>query len=126
MSPFCKQLWKSKRGIQAFAKAQKPKALNQQELLDELLLALWDALHLDLAIEWSAAGVANVPSRLAFGMGRYFMKGLDVAADPVFTGICGNCANLLYGQETDNGSLSIAKRGPPVTKDGIILGQDKS
>ena len=121
ISPFCKQLAASKHHIQEFAGMQKPKPLNQQEILDELLVTLWDALHLDFAINWSEAKVANIPATLTFEMGRYFMRGLDVAEQPIFTGMCSFCAGLLYGNDTDSGSLTNSKKAPPVTKDGHIL-----
>ena len=50
-------------------------SLKPQELLDEMLLTLFDAIWLAKADEWSRLGVANLPPDETPELARWFMKG---------------------------------------------------
>ena len=61
------------RSIAASAKYKRPSA---EELLDRLLLVLYDALFLDKCLDWTAKQVSNLHSGEAPQIARYFLKGL--------------------------------------------------
>ena len=54
--------------------------------LDELLLALWDALFLAQATDWSSRGVANLPAWETLELGRWWLRGQQVGQKPIFDG----------------------------------------
>ena len=63
-------------------------SLTKAEVLDRVLLALWDALFLDQCEEWSQHEVANLPADEAPELAKWFLKGLAVGENPVFDGMC--------------------------------------
>ena len=60
-------------------------------LLDQMLLCLWDALHLDMAIKWSTQKVSNLTVDDAPEIARYFIKGMHVSDQPLYHGMCAFC-----------------------------------
>jgi hypothetical protein len=49
--------------------------LSKEELLDRMLLVLFDSLWLAQSETWTNRGVANIPQDEAFELARWFMKG---------------------------------------------------
>ncbi len=86
--------------------------------LDQMLLCLWDALHLDMAIKWSTQKVSNLTVDDAPEIARYFIKGWHVSDQPLFHGMCAFCACLLHGMENEQGAGSNTRSGHPIDKDG--------
>ena len=61
------------KAIAASAKFKRPSA---EELLDRLLLCLYDALFLDKCLDWTAKQVSNLHIGETPQIARYFLKGL--------------------------------------------------
>ena len=61
--------------------------LTKAEVLDRVLLALWDALFLDQCETWSQREVANLPADEAPELAKWFLKGLAVGERPIFDGM---------------------------------------
>ena len=61
------------KAIAASAKFKRP---SEEELLDRLLLVLYDALFLDKCLDWTAKQVSNLHSGETPQIARYFLKGL--------------------------------------------------
>ena len=100
-------------------KRAKPQpADNTQAVLDQMLLTLWDAFFWDDCIRWTKQQVTNLTVDRTLTMGRYFLLGLEVGKEPLFTGLCAMCANLLYGSWTGRG-ISNCKAGHPIDKNGV-------
>jgi hypothetical protein len=87
-----------------------------EEWLDELLLALWDALFLAQCTDWSDRNVANLPAWETLELARWWLWGQKVGERPIFDGMCAMCACLLYGD--GSGALSNKSAGPPCNRDG--------
>ena len=97
----CRQgtAWRTARQI------AEDKGLSKQELLDRLLLCLYDALFLRMSQVWSNAAevpgvksVANLHVCETYALAKWWLAGMNVGASaPIFDGICCQCACLLYG-----------------------------
>ena len=83
MDPFSESLFED-MSLQDLAQAQ---GLNIEEVLDRLLLSLWDALFLSQCIQWTEDNVANLASDEANELGRWFLRGQTVGTKPIFDGI---------------------------------------
>ena len=91
--------------------------LSAEHWMDELLLALWDALFLAQATDWSNRRVANLPAWETLELARWWLRGQKVGESALFDGLCAMCAGLLFG--TVGGcSLSNKASGPPCDRDG--------
>ena len=99
--------------------------LSPIEIVDKMLVCLWDALFLQQSEKWSAAGVANLNADETPELARYFQKGYRVGSKPIFDGMCSMCGCLLFGPLDNNSSLSNKTSGPPINRSGMILQDDK-
>ena len=63
-------------------------SLTKAEVLDRVLLALWDALFLDQCETWSQQKVSNLPADETPELAKWFLKGLAVGEKPIFDGMC--------------------------------------
>ena len=122
---FIKLMADDRKTLRQCGRKAKPKPLNDndpQAILDHMLLALWDALHLDDCIRWTNTGVANLPVEYTLELARYFNLGQDLSNEPVYSGMCALCANLLYtGPSCDRANVSNSRSGPPVNREGNKL-----
>ena len=91
------------------------------EILDRMLLCLFDALFLKQSERWSKAGVANLKVDETPELARWFLRGHQVGAKPIFDGICAMCGTLLHGVLDHRSALSNKTAGPPLDRDGTIL-----
>ena len=98
--------------------------LAKENLLDKMLLCLYDALFLKQAEEWSNRGVSNVPADETPELAKWFMKGQAVGSKPIFDGICSMCGTLLHGVVGQHSALSNKVVAPPVDRDGNLLLND--
>ena len=105
---------------QCGGRAKPQPADGTQAILDQMLLTLWDALFLDDCIRWTKYKVTNLTVDRTLTMARYFLLGLEVGKEPLFTGLCAMCANLLYGSWTGRG-ISNCKAGHPIDKNGTTV-----
>ena len=94
MDPVSESLFEVDTSLQELAHAQ---GLSIEEVLDRLLLSLWDALFLSQSIQWTEDNVANLPSDEANELARWFPRGQAVGAKPIFDGICAMCGALCDG-----------------------------
>ena len=121
---FLKYLANTELSLAACGKRAKPQpAEGTQAVLDHMLLTLWDALFLDDCIRWTKQKVTNLTVGYTLVLTKYFMMGLEVGKEPLFTGLCAMCANLLYGSASGHG-ISNCKAGHPIDKDGVALHTD--
>ena len=89
------------------------------EILDRMLLCLYDALLLESSDRWSRAGVANLKVDETPEIARWFNEGIRVGSKPIFDGICSMCAALLYGDvDAHSGASSNKSCGVPLDRDG--------
>ena len=95
--------------------------LTRPQLMDRLLLCLFDALWLKQSDRWTVAGVANMKVDETPEIARWFLRGRAVGAKPVFDGICSNCGTLLHGEINQRGALHNKVMGPPINRDGDLL-----
>ena len=98
--------------------------LAKENLLDKMLLCLYDALFLKQAEEWSNRGVSNVPADETPELAKWFMKGQAVGSKPIFDGICSMCGTLLHGVVGQHSALSNKVVAPPIDRDGNLLLND--
>ena len=117
MDDFCWKLASDRRVVQAIARSWRPKALTIEEMLDRLLLALWDALFLAQCIRWSTQNVANLYVDETPELARWFMLGQSVGSGAIFDGICAMCGTLLHGPLDAGSSQSNKSAGPPLNRD---------
>ena len=110
MDPFSDSLFEVDTSLQELAHTQ---SLSIEEVLDRLLLSLWDALFLSQSIQWTEDNVANLPSDEANELARWFLRGQAVGAKPIFDGICAMCGALLFGSEAQSATCNRV-RGPPL------------
>lgn len=121
---FLKYLANTELSLAACGKRAKPQpAEGTQAVLDHMLLTLWDALFLDDCIRWTKQKVTNLTVGYTLVLTKYFLMGLEVGKEPLFTGLCAMCANLLYGSASGHG-ISNCKAGHPIDKDGVALHTD--
>ena len=118
--PFVSDLFEDLRDAESMEELATEKEWAKEELVDNLLLILFDALWLAQSESWTSRGVANTPQDEAFELARWFMKGQSVADKPIFDGICAQCGALLYG-EMKSSTVTNKKAGPPCDRDGKIL-----
>ena len=59
------------------------------QIMDRLLLCLFDALWLKQSDRWSKAGVANLKVDETPEIARWFLRGVKVGAKPIFDGTVG-------------------------------------
>ena len=104
--------------VKAIAASAKFKRPSQEEILDRLLIVLYDALFLDKCLDWTAKQVSNLHNSETPQVARYFLKGLYVGDAPLFRGLCAFCARLLTGQ---NEVVTGSKPGPPIDRHGNKL-----
>ena len=102
----------------------KHEKLNQAQILDQMLLVLWDALFLQKAEQWTTNSVANLPAEETYDLARWFLRGQVDGAKPLFDGICSQCGALLYGVIAQSSALSNKFTGPPTDRDGTTLIDD--
>ena len=88
------------------------------EMLDRLLLVLWDSLFLDQAESWADQEVSNLPADETQQLAFWFMKGVGVGSKSIFDGICNMCGCLLHGSIDQRSGLSNKTAGPPLSRDG--------
>ncbi len=88
--------WKKHKSLKECCRFAKPVPIPQdpQAVLDRMLLVLWDALHLDQCLRWSAQKVCNLPVDHSLELGRWFSMGLAVSKDALFSGMCAMCRQL--------------------------------
>ncbi len=93
--PFAKVLanWKKHKSLKECCRYAKPVPIPEdpQAVLDILILVLWDALHVDQCLRWSARSVCNLPVGHCLEFGRWFSMGLTVSKGALFSGICAMC-----------------------------------
>ena len=120
---FLKFLANERMPLKECGRRAKPEpATGTQAVLDQLLLTLWDALFLDDCIRWTKQQVTNLTVDRTLTMAKYFLMGLAVGKEPLFTGLCAMCANLLYGSGTYNGrDISNCRAGHPIDKNGVAV-----
>ena len=90
------------------------KGLTKQDLLDRMLLCLYDALFLRMAQVWSnsagvlgAKSVANLHVCETYALAKWWLAGMNVGSSaPIFDGICSQCACLLYGTHYEESATS--------------------
>lgn len=92
--------------------------INREEMMDRLLLLLWDTLMLKQAQKWTAAEVSNLPSDETLELARWFLKGQTKCSKSIFDNICAMCGALLHGHANQNSALSNKRLGPPLDRDG--------
>ena len=96
-------------------------AASTQEVLDRMLLVLYDALWLSACERWTARGVANLDHERTFLMAQGFLRGQAVGKRPLHDGMCACCGALLHGVQNDHSALSNKCNGPPID----VRGQEK-
>ena len=125
MRPYgtCREPW-----VDAFTKKLRDKTveeleveLTKPEILDRMLLCLWDAFFLKQSERWSNAGVSNLRADETPEIARWFLRGRDVGAKPIFDGICAMCGTLLHSAIDHRSALSDKTSGPPLDRDGTVL-----
>ena len=117
LDPFAQDLLKSDH-IKDVAKKL---ALSKEELLDKMLLVLFDALFLAQSEEWTHRNVANAPADETYELARYWSLGQNVGKNPIFDGMCSMCGALLYGVQNKSSALSNKCSGPPCNRDGAAI-----
>ena len=65
-------------------------SLSIEDIADNMLLCLYDALLLELADSWTRQGVANLPSADTHELARYWIIGQNSGSKPIFDGLGGN------------------------------------
>ena len=95
--------------------------LTKQEILDRMLLCLFDALFLKQSERWSNAGVANLNVDETPELARWFLRGRNVGSKPIFDGICAMCGTLLHGVIDHRSALSNKTAGLPLDRDGNVI-----
>ena len=91
------------------------------QIMDRLLLCLFDALWLKQSDRWSKAGVANLNVDETPELAKWFLHGMNVGAKPIFDGICSMCGALLYGEINQRSANHNKTAGPPLDRDGSVL-----
>ena len=126
LSKFAKQMFKyddihdlAQAASKGFDDAQP--GLSQAQLLDEMLLVLWDHLFLQKAELWTSTSSANLPADETWDLARWFLRGQVQGAKPIFDGMCCQCGALLYGVIGQHSALSNKRTGPPTDRDGQVL-----
>ena len=118
---FLKFIANERMSLKECGRRAKPQpADGTQAVLDQMLLTLWDALFLDDCIRWTKQQVTNLTVDRTLTMARYFIMGLEVGKEPLFTGLCAMCANLLYGSCSGRG-ISNCRAGHPIDKHGVAV-----
>ena len=118
---FLKLLANERMSLKECGRRAKPQpAVGTQAVLDHMLLTLWDAVFLDDCIRWSKQKVINLTVDRTLTMAKYFLLGLEVGKEPLFTGICAMCGSLLYGSCNGRGN-SNGKAGHPIDKNGVTV-----
>ena len=118
---FLKFLANERMLLKECGRRAKPRpAEGPQAVLDQMLLTLWDALFLDDCIRWTKQEVTNLTVDRTLTMSRYFLMGLAVGKEPLFTGLCAMCANLLYGSYSRT-NTSNCRAGHPINKHGVAV-----
>ena len=64
--------------------------------------------------------MANMLEDESLELGRWFLRG-QKAGQPIFSGLCAMCGNLLHGGIGQRSALSNKRAGPPCNRDGKIL-----
>ena len=95
--------------------------LTRPQLMDRMLLCLFDALWLKQSDRWTAASVANMKVDETPEIARWFLRGQKVGAKPIFDGICSMCGTLLHGEINQHSALNNKTAGPPIDRDGELL-----
>eukprot|EP00973_Karenia_brevis_P024650 3400481-Karenia_brevis.AAC.1 len=95
-----------------------PGPLDQQDMLDAMLLVLWDAIMLTASERWTKRGVANLNHERTHLLAHCFLRGQAVGKHPIHDGICAFCGALLYGQQNERSALSNKTNGPPINARG--------
>ena len=90
------------------------------KVFNELSLFLWDAMFFARAVRWTTLGVQNLPAARTLLLGKCFMKGQNIGAQPLHDGICACCGELLHGVP-GHGAMSNKAAGPPTDVDGEVL-----
>ena len=91
------------------------------EILDRMLLCLYDAVLLAHSDHWSRTGVANLKVDETPEIARWFNDGIRVGSKPIFDGICSMCAALLYGDVDGHSASSNKSCGAPLDRDGAPI-----
>ena len=95
--------------------------LTRPQIMDRMLLCLFDALFLKQSEQWTTSSVANLKVDETPEIARWFLRGQQVGAKPLFDGICSMCGTLLHGEINKNSALHNKKAGPPIDRDGALL-----
>ena len=97
-------------------------ALTRPQIMDRMLLCLFDALFLKQSDQWTTSSVANLKADETPEIARWFLRGQQVGAKPLFDGICSMCGTLLHGEKINqHGAGNNKKAGPPIDRDGALL-----
>ena len=99
-------------------------ALTRPQIMDRMLLCLFDALFLKQSDQWTTSSVANLKVDETPEIARWFLRGQQVGAKPLFDSICSMCGTLLHGEINHRGAGSNKKAGPPINRDGALLSKN--
>ena len=102
--------------LQAICQRWKGGALSKEEILDRLLLVLWDAVFARQCDDWTQRGLANLSLADARDLGHWFVQGQKEGERPLFDGICAMCGELLHGAVNQTSGNKVS--GPPMNRDG--------
>ena len=104
------------------AEQWRPKPLTQGELLDRFLLALWDALFLNMCEEWTRKGVSNIASGDTLDLVSWWTKGQNVGGHALCDHLCAMCGVYLSSYQSGQSTNFLTPRhGPPIDRDGQHL-----
>ena len=92
--------------------------LSIADMLDRMLLVLWDGLFLEQCEAWTNKKVDNLPSDETLELARWFLRGQKIGTKAIFDGMCAQCGTLLHGNQNQNSALSNKRTGPPSNRDG--------
>ena len=108
-------------GRKALASIAEENGYTMQEVFDRMLLPLYDALLLRMALQWSKDRVTNLHVCQVYEVAKWWMLGMQVGSAPIFDGVCAQCGCLLHGKQYENNSLSNKTCAPPSDRDGNAL-----
>ena len=116
LDAFAKALAANKQNAKQLARGW---GFSIEQLMDQMLLNLWDACSLAQSDEWTQRGQANLPADETLEIARWFLRGRAEGAKPIFDGMCCQCGALLYG-DANKSTLKNKYFGPPTTRDGYL------
>ena len=94
-----KRILDKRLSAKSIAEKWQPESLSQGQLLDRMLLSLWDALFLDMCGEWTRKGVSNLSAEDTVDLASWYMLGQGVGSHAIFDHICAFCGACLSSYE---------------------------